>query len=197
MPKGRRHFKEMPGACGLRPCARTHQKRPCATLSRSVGRGTNTAAYYRSSFLLIQLSGRISVGRAGCGADLAGCAFPPGYYPFGGVDRPAPEAFPKKGIADGLSFIWYYKRSLILCSCLLIVSVLYIHFPENISLFPLISWFVLYLILQAFTYPMFLSTNSLSIVYTFPWEYIFIPSHIVVCPLFNITSVHLSYVLVY
>ena len=34
----------MSGACGLRPWARTHQKkkRPCATLSRSVGRGTNT-----------------------------------------------------------------------------------------------------------------------------------------------------------
>ena len=37
---------------------------------------------------------------------------------------------------------------------------------------------------------MFLSTNSLSIVYTFSWEYISISSHIVVCPLFNITSVH-------
>ena len=45
-------------------------------------------------------------------------------------------------------FILY---SLILCSCLLIVSLLYILFPENISLFPLISWFVLYLILQAST----------------------------------------------
>ena len=126
-------------------------------------------------------------------------------------------------------FIWYYKRSLILCSCLLIVSLLYILFPENISLFPLISWFVLYLILQAFTNlcscllivsplyilfpenislfplmswfvlylilqaftnPVFLSTNSLSIVYTFSWEYISISSHIVVCPLFNITSIH-------
>ena len=41
--------------------------------------------------------------------------------------------------------------SLILCSCLLIVSLLFILFPGNISLFPLISWFVLYLILQAFT----------------------------------------------
>ena len=29
---------------------------------------------------------------------------------------------------------------------------MYIVFPENISLFPLISWFVLYLILQAFTH---------------------------------------------
>ena len=38
---------------------------------------------------------------------------------------------------------------------------------------------------------MFLPTNSLSIVYTFSWEYISISSHIVVCPLFNITSVHL------
>ena len=38
---------------------------------------------------------------------------------------------------------------------------------------------------------MFLSTNSLSIVYTFSWEYISISSHIVVCPFFNITSVHL------
>ena len=35
---------------------------------------------------------------------------------------------------------------------------------------------------------MFLSTNSLSIVYTFSWEYISISSHIVI--LFNITSVH-------
>ena len=39
---------------------------------------------------------------------------------------------------------------------------------------------------------MFLSTNSLSIVYTFSWEYISISSHIVVCPLFNIASVHLQ-----
>ena len=38
---------------------------------------------------------------------------------------------------------------------------------------------------------MFLSTNSLSIVYTFSWEYISISSYIVVCPLLNITSVHL------
>ena len=37
---------------------------------------------------------------------------------------------------------------------------------------------------------MFLSTHRLSIVYTFSWEYISISSHIVVCPLFNITSVH-------
>ena len=37
---------------------------------------------------------------------------------------------------------------------------------------------------------MFLSTNRFSIVYTFSWEYISISSHIVVCPLFNITSVH-------
>ena len=37
---------------------------------------------------------------------------------------------------------------------------------------------------------MFLSTNSHSIVYTFSLEYISIPSHIVVCPLFNITNVH-------
>ena len=59
------------------------------------------------------------------------------------------------------------------------------------SLFPIISWFVLYLILHSvFTNPMFLSTNSLSIVYTFSCEYISISSHIVVCPLFNIASVH-------
>ena len=31
------------------------------------------------------------------------------------------------------------------------LSIVYTFFPENISLFPLISWFVLYLILQAFT----------------------------------------------
>ena len=37
---------------------------------------------------------------------------------------------------------------------------------------------------------MFLSTNSLSIVYNFFWEYITISSHIVVCPLYNIASVH-------
>ena len=43
---------------------------------------------------------------------------------------------------------------------------------------------------SAFTNPMFLSTNSLSIVYTFSREYISISSHIVVCPLFNITSIH-------
>ena len=46
--------------------------------------------------------------------------------------------------------------------------ILYILFPENICLFSLISWFVLYLILQAFTNPMFLSTNSLSIDILFP-----------------------------
>ena len=45
-------------------------------------------------------------------------------------------------------FILY---SLVLCSCLLMVPLLYLFFPENVSLFPLISWFVLYLILQAFT----------------------------------------------
>ena len=43
---------------------------------------------------------------------------------------------------------------------------------------------------SVFTNPMFLSTNSLSILYTFSWEYISISSHIVVCPLFNTTSVH-------
>ena len=48
-------------------------------------------------------------------------------------------------------------------------------------------WLYLY---SVFPNPMFLSTNSLSIVYTFSWEYISISSHIVVCPLFNITSVH-------
>ena len=37
---------------------------------------------------------------------------------------------------------------------------------------------------------MFLSTNSLSIAYTFSWEYISISSHVVVCPLFYITRVH-------
>ena len=41
--------------------------------------------------------------------------------------------------------------SLILCFCLLTFSLLYILFPENITLSPHISWFVLYLILQAFT----------------------------------------------
>ena len=67
---------------------------------------------------MIQLSGRISVGRAGCGADLAGCvsvagfflrpqgAFPPGYYPLRGVglgwvDRPAPEASLIRGMPTG------------------------------------------------------------------------------------------------
>ena len=81
--------------------------------------------------------------------------------------------------------------SLILCSCLLTVSLLYKLFPETIFLFPLISWFVLYLILHfVFTNPMFLFTNSLSIVYTFSGEYKSISSDIVVCPLFNITSVH-------
>ena len=43
---------------------------------------------------------------------------------------------------------------------------------------------------SVFTNPMFLSTNSLSIVYTFSWEYISFSTHIVICPLFNITSVH-------
>ena len=43
---------------------------------------------------------------------------------------------------------------------------------------------------SVFTNPIFLSPNSLSIVYTFSWEYNSISSHIVVCPLFNTTSVH-------
>ena len=42
---------------------------------------------------------------------------------------------------------------------------------------------------SVFTNPKFLSTNSLSIVYTFSWEYVSISSHIVVCPLFNITGI--------
>ena len=59
------------------------------------------AASYRSSFLLIQLSGRILVGRAGCGADVAGCVLVAGFFPrllppSGWGDRPAPE-----GNADG------------------------------------------------------------------------------------------------
>ena len=69
------------------------------------------------SFLLIQLSGRISVGRAGCGTDLARCvsvagfflrpqgAFPPGYYSLQGgwVDHPAPVAPLIRGMATGPS----------------------------------------------------------------------------------------------
>ena len=87
------------------------KKRLCATLSRSVGRGTNTAASYRSC---IPLSGRTSAGRAGCGADLAECvsvagfflrpqgAFPSGYYPRrGGGNRPAPEAPLIRGMSTG------------------------------------------------------------------------------------------------
>ena len=46
------------------------------------------------------------------------------------------------------------------------LSIVYTFFLR-IYLFPLISWFVLYLILQAFSNPMFSSTNSLTIVYTF------------------------------
>ena len=37
---------------------------------------------------------------------------------------------------------------------------------------------------------MFLSAKSLSIVYTFSREYIYISSHVVVCRLFNIASLH-------
>ena len=37
-------FLAMLSACGLRPCGRTHQKRPCATLACSMGRATDTAA---------------------------------------------------------------------------------------------------------------------------------------------------------
>ena len=98
MPTGPKAFLGNSGrvwATALRPDP--PKKRPCATLSRSVGRGTNTAASYRSSFLLIQLSGRISAGRAGCGSDLAGCVsvagfflrpqgtFPLGYYLLWGL----------------------------------------------------------------------------------------------------------------
>ena len=57
---------------GYGPAPGPTKKRPCVTLSRSVGRGTYTSTPYRSS-LLIQLSGRTSAGRASCGADLAGC----------------------------------------------------------------------------------------------------------------------------
>ncbi len=39
---------EMPGACGLRPCARTLRKKAFATLARKVGRTTNTSADYFS-----------------------------------------------------------------------------------------------------------------------------------------------------
>ena len=42
MPTGLKVFLAVPGAFGLQSCARAHQKRPCATLARSVGRATNT-----------------------------------------------------------------------------------------------------------------------------------------------------------
>ena len=46
MPTGSEAFLEMPGACGLRPCAWPHpKKRPCAILVRLVGRKTNTISY--------------------------------------------------------------------------------------------------------------------------------------------------------
>ena len=99
---------------GYGPAPGPTRKRPCATLSRSVERGTNTAASYRSSFLLIQLSGLTSAGRAGCGADLAECvsiagfflrpqgAFPPGYYPLWVLGwSPSAWGVPNKGNAEG------------------------------------------------------------------------------------------------
>ena len=67
---------------------------------------------YRSSFLLIQLSGLTSDGRAGCDADLAGCvsvagfflrpqgAFPPGYYLLHGGWSSGAWGAPNKGNAD-------------------------------------------------------------------------------------------------
>ena len=43
----------------------------------------------KSSILLIQLWGRISAGRAGCGADLAGCVSVAGFFlrPQGAITR--------------------------------------------------------------------------------------------------------------
>ena len=43
MPTGPSAFLEMPGAFGLRPCARTHQKRPCVTHTCW---SSNTANHY-------------------------------------------------------------------------------------------------------------------------------------------------------
>ena len=40
-------FLGMPGTYGLRHCARTHLKRPCATHAHWVGRTSNTADHYR------------------------------------------------------------------------------------------------------------------------------------------------------
>ena len=109
----------MPGACGLRPCARTHQKKAlCHTcplggacnkycsLSRSKSGGCNNTA-------LLQLLGSNSTGLAGCGADLAEYvmaagdflrplgAFPPGFYPLRGGSSPGAWGAPTKGNADG------------------------------------------------------------------------------------------------
>ena len=97
----------------------------------------------------------------------------------------------------------FIPATLSLCVCLIIycvVMMLHEHVYVYISIF--IMWVYnttviteantivgLYLY-SVFTNPMFLSTNSLSIVHTFSWEYISISSHIVGCPLSNITSVH-------
>ena len=46
MPKGPETFWGMLGGSGLRPCSRTHLKRPCAILVRLVGRPTNTVGWW-------------------------------------------------------------------------------------------------------------------------------------------------------
>ena len=111
MPTGPKVFLATPGACGLRPCARIHQKKPCATLTRSVERVTNTASAVIT--LLLQSSDRTSHGRV-CWRDkgLAECfsaagdflrpqgAIPSGCYPFRGGLLPGARGALNKGNAD-------------------------------------------------------------------------------------------------
>ena len=75
MPTGPEVFLWMPGACGLRPCVRTHLKKGLVPHTcPMVGRITNTT-YQTSVFgAPLQLSGRTSAGRVIGGAKLTGCA---------------------------------------------------------------------------------------------------------------------------
>ena len=96
----------MPGASGLRPCARTHHKKGFMP-HLPVGWGGQQIPQINLGLTPLQVSGSSSAGRVICGTDLAECvsvpgdflrpqgAFPLGFYLLrvGWVNCPAPEAW--------------------------------------------------------------------------------------------------------